>query len=86
MLRKVKITICLGSSCFARGNQQMIARIQKYIKVRQLEDKVEFKGDHCSGNCSEGPNLFIGTRLFQKISSENIEKILDTGLAEYIKQ
>ncbi|MGD2034081.1 MAG: (2Fe-2S) ferredoxin domain-containing protein [Bacteroidales bacterium] len=82
MLNKRKIILCLGSSCFARGNQEIIPLIKKYIARKCLEDKVMFIGDHCMHNCSEGPNMYIGERLFEKISKENIEKLLDEGLKD----
>lgn len=84
MLIKKKITLCLGSSCFARGNKDIIAIIKRFISRHQLEDKVEFKGDHCFSNCSEGPNLLIGTKLFSNISDQSIELILEENLRELL--
>jgi NADH:ubiquinone oxidoreductase subunit E len=82
MLRKRKIVICLGSSCFARGNQELIPVIRRYLIRKQMEDKVDFKGDHCFSNCSEGPNMMIDSKLYQHITLENIEAMLDEGLSE----
>ncbi|MBN2523194.1 MAG: (2Fe-2S) ferredoxin domain-containing protein [Bacteroidales bacterium] len=82
MFKKRKITLCLGSSCFARGNQEIIPLIKKYISRKCLEDKVLFIGDHCMSNCSQGPNLCIGDKLFEKIDKDSIEKILDEGLKD----
>lgn len=84
MLGRIKIILCLGSSCFARGNQELIAAIRSYLVKNQLEDRVDFKGDHCFGSCAEGPNLQIDSRLFQKISKENIDRVLDEGLLELL--
>ncbi len=84
MLNKRKIILCLGSSCFARGNQEIIPLIKKYIERKCLEDKVMFIGDHCMGNCSEGPNMYIGKCLFKKINKESIEALLDEGLKDLL--
>jgi NADH:ubiquinone oxidoreductase subunit E len=84
MLKKRKIVLCLGSSCFARGNQQIIPLIKKYIARHCLEDKVMFIGDHCINNCSNGPNISIGDQLFEKINQENIEKVLNEGLKDLL--
>jgi NADH:ubiquinone oxidoreductase subunit E len=80
MITKRKIILCLGSSCFARGNSALIKKIQHYIDMNGLNDKVSFKGDHCFNNCSEGPNILIGQRLFSGISEDNIVQVLDEGL------
>lgn len=85
MLIKTKIVLCLGSSCFARGNQDLIPIIKKFVIKHQLDDKVEFRGDHCFSNCAEGPNMMIGTRMFSNISAQNIESILEEELNDIIK-
>jgi NADH:ubiquinone oxidoreductase subunit E len=85
MLKKIQITLCLGSSCFARGNQDIIPLIKKYIERKNINDKVEFKGDHCFSNCNNGPNMYIGTTLFQQINKNNLNKVLDQALADIIK-
>lgn len=84
MLNKRKIILCLGSSCFARGNQEIIILIKKYIDRKCLEDKVMFIGDHCTGNCSQGPNMYIGDKLYEKIDKETIEEILNKGLKDLL--
>jgi NADH:ubiquinone oxidoreductase subunit E len=84
MLIKKKIILCLGSSCFARGNKDLVPYIKNFITRHQLEDKVEFKGDHCFSNCSEGPNLMIGSKLFSNVSDQSIELILEEGLSDFL--
>ena len=82
MLRKRKIILCLGSSCFARGNKELIPLVRKYIERKNLLDKVEFKGDHCFEKCKNGPNMMIGTRMFQGVTADNIEEYLKEGLSD----
>jgi NADH:ubiquinone oxidoreductase subunit E len=84
MIIKPTIVICLGSSCFARGNNALIKKIQHYLEMKGLHDKVNFKGDHCFNNCSEGPNILIGQRMFSAIDENNIEEILDEGLNDLL--
>jgi NADH:ubiquinone oxidoreductase subunit E len=82
MLNKRIIKICLGSSCFSRGNQDMIAEIQKFIRIHALEDKVSFIGDHCFEQCSEGPNMMINGIVFNGISKEKISVIMEQQLSD----
>ena len=79
---KRKIILCLGSSCFARGNKELVPLIRKYIMRKNMQDKVEFKGDHCFDNCTNGPNMIIGTRMFQQVTIDNIEEFLAEGLGD----
>jgi NADH:ubiquinone oxidoreductase subunit E len=61
MVNKPKIMICLGSSCFARGNERNLQIIEEYLAENGLQDEVdlEFNCSLCQGKCSEGPNVTV---------------------------
>lgn len=84
MYPKREIIICLGSSCFARGNKELLKYIQKYIRQKELSDKVKFRGDHCFEMCSDGPNLRIGGKMYHNVNKENIIEYLMEGLKDLI--
>jgi NADH:ubiquinone oxidoreductase subunit E len=81
MTREVEMHICLGSSCFSRGNKEVVMFIRDYLKKNHLEDKVIFKGARCMGNCSKGPNLRIDDRIEEEVTLARIEEILERELA-----
>ena len=72
-----ELVICLGSSCFARGNKKTLESIQAYIKENKLDAKVKFCGNHCFGKCHNGPVLKIGETMYEQINKENLNTILD---------
>lgn len=80
MLQKTEIVICLGSSCFARGNKHLVQLVKSYLSERQLTHKVNFKGKHCFGNCESGPAIEINQHRYNNITSETIIDILDKAL------
>lgn len=73
---KTEIQICLGSSCFARGNKKMVQIIQHFLTQNHLEDRVIFHGAHCFGHCGEGPMIKIGDTLFQAQNPDELKKLL----------
>jgi NADH:ubiquinone oxidoreductase subunit E len=85
MNHRREIIICLGSSCFARGNKNILKIVQRYIVQHGLTEKVLFKGDHCFGECNIGPNLKIGGKVYNEVSEENIHHILAEGLHVLLK-
>jgi len=74
---KKEIVICLGSSCFSRGNKRTVQIIKDYIKEHQLEDKVFFHGTHCSGNCKNGPIVKINDKEYENVTPENVIYLLE---------
>ncbi len=74
---KIDITICLGSSCFARGNAQNLKFIQEYLQTRGLKDKVNFKGQLCSKLCNEGPVIIINGQTYKEVNKIKLDDILD---------
>ena len=85
MTHRREIIICLGSSCFARGNKNLLKIIQRFIMQHGLTDMVLFKGDHCFGDCSIGPNIKIGGRVYNQVNEDNIHHILSDALHDLKK-
>lgn len=82
MNEKYDIIICLGSSCFARGNKKTVQAIETYIKEHNLVDKVFFHGGHCFGNCENGPILKINKKIFENVDHLNVIEILSKEIEE----
>lgn len=82
MSRETEIHICLGSSCFSRGNKDLVLFIKEYLRKHHLEDKVIFKGARCMGYCSNGPNIRINDLLKEGVTLAKIEEILQQELAK----
>jgi len=68
-MAKPKIVICLGSSCFARGNGENIKVVEDYLAANSYHDEVdvELSGTLCQGRCSDGPNVMIDGKFYSKV-------------------
>jgi NADH:ubiquinone oxidoreductase subunit E len=80
--KSYEIEICLGSSCFSRGNREVVQVIRDYLRKNHLDDKVVFRGARCMNRCSEGPFLIINGKTFIQTTLTDIEKILEKELTE----
>jgi len=56
--------------------------VQLYLKDHQLERDVILKGNHCFGNCSAGPTMKIGEKVYEQVSSETVLEILEAEFGE----
>lgn len=78
-----KITICLGSSCFSRGNKEILEIVKGYLKEHGLEHNVFFSGELCTGLCAEGPVLKIDEKVYKQVNNENVYEILDENFRQF---
>lgn len=76
-MTKPTITICMGSSCFARGNEAMLEVIEEFLAGRDLADQVDVVGVRCEGNCSCGPNVRINDVLYQHLDRGVLTDLLE---------
>lgn len=74
--KKLNITVCMGSACFARGNTENLEYIENYIKENDLEAYIEISGSRCEGKCADGPNITINGKKHHNINIKTLEKIL----------
>lgn len=71
-----EIKVCMGSSCFARGNADNLELIEKYIKEFNLDAKVELFGARCENECEKGPHIFVDGKKYSEITLEQVEQIM----------
>ncbi len=79
---KPEIVICMGSSCFSRGNKTTLGIIKGYLETHDLESGVVFRGSHCFGECEKGPVLMLGSRKHTQVSPKQVTELLDAYFSE----
>jgi NADH:ubiquinone oxidoreductase subunit E len=83
MDKKIKIKICLGSSCYRRGNQKILEIVRDYLEENDLSSLVDFRGDLCMGQCAHGPVIVIGDERHVGISPDTVLPILESAISEH---
>ena len=73
----LEIEVCLGSSCFARGNSENLAIINAFIQSRGLKATVRLTGRLCQDQCKQGPNLTIGGDSHHGITADKLRELLE---------
>ena len=55
----IEIVICLGSSCFARGNAENLHTVRKFLEQSDVAAKLCTRGALCQRECARGPNIQV---------------------------
>lgn len=82
MASKLSIGLCMGSSCFARGNNRLLAALEDVIRKNKWQERVALSGYRCENQCSTGPNLKIDGVLVSNPTTAAITEMLAQRLAE----
>ncbi len=73
---KSRIRICMGSSCFRRGNRKNLEFIETYIDQHGCAAEVELVGSRCEEECRKGPNIQINGRMYHEVNQEMLFDLL----------
>lgn len=79
-MTKLNITVCMGSSCFARGNQENLAFLEEYIKEHGVEANIELEGTRCENKCASGPNIIVNGQEYNNVNIDKLKKILEQNI------
>ncbi len=74
---KIEVVLCMGSSCFARGNNLSIQILQEYIRDADLSGTINLKGSLCEGACNCGPHITIEGVRYQDLDYNSVVSILE---------
>ena len=72
-----EIKVCMGSACFAKGNQENLAYIKQYIEENNLDSNVTLVGSLCENKCEIGPRIIVNNREYTNVTREKLEEIMN---------
>jgi NADH:ubiquinone oxidoreductase subunit E len=67
------ITICVGSSCYLRGSDELASALEGFIEREALQEELQLAGSFCMGECSTGISIKIGERQYREIRPQDAE-------------
>ena len=73
-----EIKVCMGSACFAKGNQDNLEYIKEYIAENNLEADISIVGALCENKCEIGPRIIINEKEYTNVTKEQIKEVLDS--------
>ena len=74
----IDIKVCMGSACFAKGNQENLEFIKQYVEEHNLEAEVTITGALCENCCSDGPRIIVNDKAYMNVTEEKIKEVLDS--------
>ena len=81
---KMKITVCIGSSCHIKGSRQVVESLQELIRAHGIGDKAELAGTFCMGRCQEGVCVTVDGEV-HSVTPDNVNEIFAENVLAKVK-
>lgn len=83
---KHRISVCLGTACYVKGADKVLAEVEKKLNIKSGECTPDglFSIDSCRcvGACGLAPVMMIDEEVYGKLTPAKVDEILDKYIAE----
>ena len=79
---KVKVNICVGTSCMVRGSQRLLQSLIDQIEERGLVHLVDVNATFCFERCDRGPTVAINDTVVERCTLQKALDVLESELAK----
>lgn len=78
--KKLVVNVCVGTSCYLRGAQDILSSMVRYIEKHELDAQVDVKASFCYEKCDRGPVVTIGETVIEHCTLEKALEVLNSAL------
>ena len=82
----IDVVICLGSSCFARGNAENLRKLKAYLENCDIAVNFRVRGRLCEKKCTTGPTITINGVDYGEVQSGAAIALLEQALQKRKKE
>lgn len=78
---KYKISVCLGTVCFVKGADKILAEFEKQLGIKSGETtsdlKFSLEGLRCVGACGLAPVVVVNGKVYGQVTVNQVKDIID---------
>ncbi len=75
-MKNLEIEICMGSSCFSRGNSESLEIIESLSNSNEVPCDITLKGCLCKESCALGPIITINGEKHKEVDASCVKALL----------
>ena len=79
--KTLEVSVCVGTSCYLRGSQQLLQKLVNHVKEHDLEGTVDVRATFCFEACDKGPSVKIGETCMHHCTFDMVRAELESQLA-----
>ena len=78
---KLAISVCVGTSCYIRGAQDLLHKLMKRIEQEGLTKAVDIKATFCFEKCDRGPTVTVGDSVIERCTVDAAWQAIQSRLS-----
>ena len=80
------VQVCVGSSCYLKGSQDIVELFQAALDEYHIEDEVVLSGSFCIGKCNRvGVTVQVDDEVHVGITRENFREFFKENILDVIE-
>lgn len=83
---RVKVRVCVGTSCFLRGAQELLRGLVHHVEESGCSDRIDLAASFCQERCDRGPTVVIDGEVLERCDLTRAQKALSDRLARMTSQ
>ncbi len=81
------VQICVGSSCYIKGSQEIVDLLEKAVEEHHIEDEVVVSGSFCVGKCNRnGVTVQVDDDIHVGITRDNFREFFNKYILEAVQK
>ena len=82
----VFVQVCVGSSCYLKGSQEIVDLLEAAVEELGLEEDVVLSGSFCIGKCNRvGVTIQVNDDIHVGITRDNFREFFNKNILDVIK-
>ena len=80
------VQVCVGSSCYLKGSQDIVELLERSVQEHHIEDEVVLSGSFCVGKCNRvGVTVVVNDDIHVGITKENFREFFNKNILDVIE-
>ena len=82
----VFVQVCVGSSCYLKGSQEIVDLLESAVEELGLEEDVVLSGSFCIGKCNRvGVTVQVDDEIHVGITRDNFREFFNKNILDVIR-
>ena len=83
----VFVQVCVGSSCYLKGSQEIVDLLESAVAEHGLEEDVVLSGSFCIGKCNRvGVTVQVNDDIHVGITRDNFREFFNKNILEAVRK